>query len=142
MWVESGFVESVVAFPTRVVPRTLPAPSVAAGPPTGPTALHVLFVPSCRSVDAFWISASVSGGVSSCAIRLRTAGVYGAAAETDGEVVLAGSVTGTEYGTTFAPAALSAPASVEPATATSVANRRVKRLMRRRAGDLLTSVSS
>ena len=47
---------SVVALPTSVVPRTLPAPSRPTGPPTGPTALHVLFVPSCSSVVAFWIS--------------------------------------------------------------------------------------
>jgi hypothetical protein len=35
---------------------------------------------------------------SSCAIRLRTAGVYGAAASSGGEAVGAGSETGVEYG--------------------------------------------
>jgi hypothetical protein len=95
MCVASVWAVRVVAFPTSVVPSTLPAPSVAAGPPTGPTALQVLLVPSCSSDVAFWISAAVSGGDSSCAIRLRTAGVYGAAASTDGEDVLPCSVTGT-----------------------------------------------
>ena len=94
MWVASVCEVSVVALPTSVVPSTLPAPSVATGPPTGPTALQVLFVPSCSSDVAFAISAAVSGGDSNCAIRLSTAGVYGAAASTDGEVVVAGSVTG------------------------------------------------
>jgi hypothetical protein len=51
---------------------------------------------SCRSLDAFWIFARSSGEASSCAMRLRTTGVYGAAGSIGGELVDDGSGTGNE----------------------------------------------
>ena len=79
-----------------VVPATLPDASTAYGRPTGPTLWQSGLAPSWTRVPRFWTCARVGGLVgSSWAIRLSTAGVYGAAASNEGESVLAdGSVTG------------------------------------------------
>jgi hypothetical protein len=53
-----------------------------------------VFTPSWSSVSTFWIFASVIGGASSCAMMLSTAGVYGAAASTGGDVAADGNCAG------------------------------------------------
>jgi hypothetical protein len=73
---------------------------IPVGAAVGPTLLHVAFVPPWNRMLALASSASVGGlDGSSCAIRLSTAGVYGASAATAGELAVEGSRTGRAYGT-------------------------------------------
>ena len=59
---------------------------VPVGALTGPTLWQAAFGPSCSSLLALASWARVGGLLgSSCAIRLSTTGVYGAAASTDGD---------------------------------------------------------
>src|SRR5215468_3275751 len=93
-------VSPAAAAAARVVPVTLPDASNPKGRPTGPTLWQSGLAPSCSTVSAFWICANVGDAVgSNCAIRLKTAGVYGAAASTVGEVFAEGSDAGNVYGT-------------------------------------------
>src|SRR4051794_5645936 len=79
-------------------PSLYGAPVAGSMPPgalTGPTLWQAPLGPSCSSFEALAISARVGGLFgSSCAIRPRTAGVYGAAASTAGDCLAAGSATG------------------------------------------------
>ena len=72
---------------------------VPVGALTGPTLWHVELVPSCSRASALVSCARVGGLLgSSWAIRLRTAGVYGAAASTVGEAFADGSGAFRLYG--------------------------------------------
>src|SRR6266542_5759192 len=97
---------------------------------------------SCSSRSAFASSACVGGLLgSSCAMRLSTAGVYGAAASNDGALTGDGSETGSVYG------AVSAPADGSPivrtsAVAPSAREDPVRRLpKRRRTAPVMTASS-
>ena len=92
-------VAPAVAAAASVVPATLPAASRPKGRPTGPTLWQSGLAPSWISVPRFctWASVGVAVG-SSCAMRLSTAGVYGAAASTDGASTDPGSDAGSVYG--------------------------------------------
>src|ERR1700729_2095214 len=73
---------------------------VPVGAAVGPTLLQVVFVPPWNRMLALASSGSVGGlSGSSCEIRFRTAGVYGASAATAGEDPVEGSPTGSAYGT-------------------------------------------
>src|ERR1700733_6016259 len=73
---------------------------VPVGAAVGPTLLQVGFLPPWNRMLALASSGSVGGlSGSSCEIRLRTAGVYGASAATAGEDPVEGSLTGSAYGT-------------------------------------------
>src|SRR5262245_22278013 len=90
-------VAPAVAAAASVVPATLPEASSPNGRPTGPTLWQSGLAPSWSSVPRFCTCARVGAPVgSSCAIRLSTAGVYGADASTDGASTDEGSVTGSE----------------------------------------------
>src|SRR4051812_33240104 len=92
-------VAPAVAAAASVVPATLPDASRPNGRPTGPTLWQSGLGPSWSSVPRFCTCASVGVAVgSSWAMRLSTAGVYGAAASTDGAFTEPGSETGIVYG--------------------------------------------
>src|SRR3954449_4703774 len=114
-------VAPAAAAAASVVPATLPEASRPNGRPTGPTLWQSGLGPSWSSVPRFCTCASVGVAVgSSCAMRLSTAGVYGAAASTVGAVTDPGSETGSVYG------GVSAAAGARPIRATSPAAARTR----------------
>jgi hypothetical protein len=112
---------------------------VPVGALTGPTLWHVELSPSWSRAEALASCACVGGLLgSSCAIRLSTAGVYGAAASTDGELAVDGSGAFSAYGTllgTDEGAAADMPSpSASDAAATTIATSPMRRTKRRRFG--------
>lgn len=97
---------------------------VPVGAAVGPTLLHDAFVPPWNRMLALVSSARVGGVLgSSCAIRFSTAGVYGAFDATAGELAVAGSCTGSAYGTSDGVLGCTQPAGVAavPAPPSAVA---------------------